>query len=31
MELSSTLHKYLDDQIVQKTWNDLQENVYNSY
>ena len=27
MELSSTLHKYLDDQIVQETWNNLQENV----
>ena len=27
MELSSTLHKYLDDQTVQETWNNLQENV----
>ena len=27
LELSSTLHKYLDDQIVQETWNNLQENV----
>ena len=28
MEISSTLQKYLDDQTVQETWNDLQENVY---
>ena len=27
MELSSTLHKYLNDQSVQETWNTLQENV----
>ena len=27
MELSTTLHKYLDDQTVQDTWNNIQENV----
>lgn len=27
MELSTTLHKYLDDQTVQENWDNMQENV----